>query len=90
MLNIICRRIVETWTMPPVPVHTAIEPHVEADQHDPPSAELNREIERLKAGVAAVAHHSRLIDKNVIDFPPDSDLPDIRETVTRRRVMCQL
>jgi hypothetical protein len=48
-------RIIEARRMAAVPMRAAIDAHVEADQNDPPGAELRRQVDRLKAGIAAVA-----------------------------------
>ena len=65
-LHVICSRIRHRHLMLFVPMAAMVEAAIDPDEHDPGRAELNCQIERLKARVAASADIAWPLDQNII------------------------
>lgn len=63
--------------MPAMPVDTGPVVHVVADENDRAAPELHRQIQRLKARIAAVSNLAKLVNDNLVTAHVYSDRPHI-------------
>lgn len=70
-----------------VPVHAAIEPHVETDQDQLCSTTLHGEVDRLETGIAAVAEHAWRLDQDLVAAARNTDLAQAWKGQAGRSIM---
>lgn len=67
--------------MTPMPVKAFVDRTIEADQDDEPCAELDRQIQGMKAGIRGPANFAEILEHQMIDALAASDHFDVAKLV---------
>lgn len=70
-------RVIQPRRMPPVPMHAALQRHIEPDQDNRPGTELKGKIERLKPPIAAPPDDARNVEYQFVAPGTAFDLVDV-------------
>lgn len=82
--------VVHTGRMAPVPVQTGLQGHIEPDQDNASGAELERQIQGLKAPVAAPSDDARYVEYQFVAPSPAFHLVDVSKPFGRVPILGQL